>query len=1456
MNDPQKLQHENARLKKRLNELTSSLNFFQGIMKSGNLCWWEFNLKTGVSKFSPKLAEMLGMDSANFMQESIKNIISSEDLEIIQEKIGLLLSGQTDIYEAEFKAKDKNGRLHWFSNRGNITEYDDTGTPIIMSGITFDITEHKKFELALESAGEKYRQLLNDKNNAVMLCAMTENKPTKFIEVNNAACKLFNMTRQEFFSSSCHNLLALTTDESVLEKYYKKLVRQGSVSFNTDRIDKNGDKNPIELSASLFELDQEPMVLITARQITERVSAQLALAELEEKYHTLTNTIPVIVFRYRLTPKPELEYINHAVEKITGYTVDEFRANNATAKKLISLQALKHLKEPQSVSAELKLHNKNKQEIVLEAIEMPIFDNAGELIAVEGIATDVTDHVRMLKEAEKNLKIEKLLSNITSSFLTQTNLDSALELALEDMGKFSNAARVYIFLINDDKKTVSNTVEWSAPGVSSEKDNMQNIPMSDYPWWFEQLKNNKNIILEDVKAIPPEALNEKAIVEAQSITAVLVLPLYLHGRFAGFIGFDEVKGCRKWEECDVKILSVASQIIASVIERQQKDEAVRTSEEKYRQLFSKMKNAFALYQAVYSPQGKITDLKVISANSAFEELFQQPLAALTGKNISELLPDSLRYLLTHFNHLAKQKQASGFEMLLSELNKYVSLDAYSPQPGKFATIITDLTQHRQTAHSLKQSEERYRKVLHGLPDMIFRMNKKGEFIDAHIHNYHELMIQPQDFIGKRIIDVLPQQMAKTTLKKIQKTLASKETSIYEYELPINDKTQFFEARIVYMSNNEVLCIVRNVSQRKHAEQEREEYKTYLEQVILYMPIAVFCKSGSDFKYTLANQKMENMLGVPSSEIINKTDYDLFAPELADKFRQEDIALLDSAGKIDNEVIFPDKHGNIKIVRCVKILIELQHKKHIFGLVQDITQQKIFEDELKTSEAKYRNLIESADDRIALLDLDGNIILANSTFYSAIGYTPEEYDIHQHFKSLFPEHESFLNHIIKNLEKQNSFSLEYKTFHKNGNELYMQAKAIFIRNKDGSPKGIFVNIRDISELKKIQQNLIAAKNHAEESDRLKSAFLANMSHEIRTPLNAVTGFANLLSDPTISENERQEYITAINKNSTQLLNLISDIIDISKIESGMIEIKRSNININNLIDSIYHNFLSHFVDPRVRLISSKVLDDEIAVIATDRTRLMQILNNLINNAIKFTDSGFIEFGYMPPENDKITFYVKDSGIGIPQEKHKIIFDRFRQVDESSTRKFGGTGLGLSICKKLVSILGGEMWVNSQEGKGATFLFTLPFKQNVDEYITVENIAKHKTQDDEFHWENKKILIVDDALISRKFLKALLKKTGITCITASSGAEAVSKCSSDRNIDVVLMDIQMPEMDGLEATWRIKAIRSDLPVIAQTAHALTGDRERILAAGCDEYVAKPINKNDLLQKINYFIQHGVS
>lgn len=579
-----------------------------------------------------------------------------------------------------------------------------------------------------------------------------------------------------------------------------------------------------------------------------------------------------------------------------------------------------------------------------------------------------------------------------------------------------------------------------------------------------------------------------------------------------------------------------------------------------------------------------------------------------------------------------------------------------------------------------------------------------------------------------------------------------------------------------------------------------------------------------------NDKIEGTKLNVAIPFLNQSIYDTFNKVLNNKtaYFTEEINKVNEQNIFTQTIITPVLEGN-NVVRIITSM-------------RDITLAKQSEIEIESLREINESIINNMNQGILMEDENGLVVMVNSAFCKMFSIEIDEI-IGKQATFMIPEPlHNKIHEFKKNIINQNLSNTEIEFHTKNGN-MVTAIHNTFPILKNGDIKNIVCVFTDISERKKIENELIIEKEKAEESDKLKSAFLANMSHELRTPINGIIGFSNMLNKNDVESEKRNKYISQINSNSQLLLRLIDDIIDVAKIESGKLTIEKSTCSLNDLMEDLllhYKHELKTLNKINLHVNLEKPINNEISII-TDPLRLKQILINLLSNAIKFTSEGLVKFGYSLKENE-ILFFVSDTGIGMKPENISKIFERFVQVEQSISRKVGGTGLGLTISKNIVELLGGKIWVESEFGKGSTFYFTIPYEQ--------ANTNKNNVQIT-YNLSNKTVLIAEDDDLNYMFIEEMLSETNLKLIRATNGLECLEVVKSNDNIDLILMDLQMPIMDGYECVKQVLNIKPNMLIIAQTAFSITAEKEKSMKLGCVDYICKPINFEELIYKINKYI-----
>lgn len=630
-------------------------------------------------------------------------------------------------------------------------------------------------------------------------------------------------------------------------------------------------------------------------------------------------------------------------------------------------------------------------------------------------------------------------------------------------------------------------------------------------------------------------------------------------------------------------------------------------------------------------------------------------------------------------------------------------------------------------------------------------------------------------------------------------------------------------------------------------------ETFLRSIIENIPYMIFVKEAEELRFVRLNGAGEQLLGFSREELLGKNDYDFFPKEQADFFTANDRAVLEGKmlREIEEEPIDTKEHGR-RFLQTKKIPIfdEAGVPRFLLGISEDVTERRKAQEALRESEERFRSAFDNAPIGFALVAADGTFIKVNQALCRIVGHEEPELTSRNLAEITHPDDAQICLDILSDLASggKGSRRLNGRYVHGDGRDVWIQADFSPLHSPGGALRYVIAQIQDVSQEKMLLAELREATTRAEAAAKAKSEFLANMSHEIRTPMNGVVGLIDLLSETTITEQQR-ELIEMCRTSARWLLTIINEILDYSKIEAGKLEIQDISFETEQLLAAV-EQIIRPNCQEKAQHFSVCCSPAVLPYLRGDPDRLRQVLVNLLTNAVKFTPDGgrvslTLEVEASEGSRQVVAFHVQDNGIGIEKTRQSQIFQAFSQADSTITKQFGGTGLGLAICSELIRSMDGRIEVESSPGSGSTFSCYVPLREGRANEV---DSSRAEEQGQFVFPRSLRILVVEDNMVNQKLLQKLLEGAGHQVVVAGDGKQGVETACSE-TFDVILMDIQMPVMSGIDAALAIRAWERErgirTPIIALTAHALHGDREQFLEQGMDDYASKPIDRRHLFE-----------
>ncbi|HRX96182.1 MAG TPA: PAS domain S-box protein [Bacteroidales bacterium] len=1316
------------------------------------------------------------------------------------------------IKNQEVILRKKNGETINGSLSAILTR-DEHGNPAFYDGIIDDISETKLILNTIRESEYKYRSLVESFYDIIFIT----DYESKMLFANHALFKHTGFTLRDFQMPQNDNQFIHRDDREKVAKFITSFINnipRNSGVIENRFIDKYDNVHWFSSVITKIDYDNKPALQFIVRDITKQKEADEELKKRERQYGTLFNLSPngIIIEDSEgliLDVNPAFcELLGYDKNELLGFNVKSLAHPDAryqvedNIRKILKGEQLSHTEKSIKKDGTIAYVHLNERK----------FDLPGGKTGIICIAEDITEQIKAEEALKQSEQKYRLLIENQSDLVVKVDAD----------GRFTFISPSYCRLFGKSEADLLN------------KKFMPLVHHDDRERTAEEMKKLYK---------PPFT----CYVEQRAKT---------------------IEGWRWIAWIDTAILDEnnrVKEIIGvgrDITKRKNAEDALLKSEESYKGLFNSA--ADAIY--IVDEKGSLLD-----ANEEAVRIYGFSRDQLIGKQIS-LFAASVKNNLKEIKRLLKSAFSGNpqkFEFWSKDKKGRVFPQEVrlhkSTYFGKDVLVVfaEDITERKAWQQNLEEKEKRFRRIFNAFPDVYFKSNTEGVLKEVSPSILKITGYTPTEVIGVKSSNFYYSQ---DEWKAIGNELNTKgEVNDFNIQIVTKDNSRIYcslTARLINDDNNkpyEIEGVLRDINDRINAELEIKENQRRISTLMANLPgMAYRCKNDRDWTMQFISQGCQDLTGYKPESLINNRDLsynDLILSEDQDMVWKTIQTALKKKNVFQMAYRITHASGEIRWVweQGMGIFDDDNNLLGLEGFISNITEQRVAEEEIR----KLSRSVEQSPTIIVITDLEGRVEYINPRFVEVTGYSYEEI-IGKNPRIL--KSGNTPNAIYKDLWKTviagKKWSGEFQNRKKDG-ELYWESANIFPLKDENDKITHYIGMKeDITERKKMERELIIAKEKAEESDKLKSAFLANMSHEIRTPMNSIIGFSQLLDDPDLSIDERNHFINLIQNSGNDLMSLIDDIIDISKIEAGQMKIFKSQYMVDQLMRELYHGFHEHVkTNPKTNKLKViyKAPDHAENIVAnTDIDRFKQVIRNLFYNSIKFTDKGYIEFGFEyenPKFKNELLFYVKDTGIGIDPEKKELIFNSFTQANESDTRLYGGTGLGLAISKNIVELLGGRIWVESKPGKGATFYFTLP---RITEHGTAIN-TKPAGKEHQFHEYNltgKSILVVEDDDSSYDFFERILRRTGANLMRAEDGMQAVKKFRQNK-FDVVLMDIRLPRMDGYKTMKKIKSMNPEIPVVAQTAYAMQGEKDKCLKAGFDNYLSKPIKINELLKMVSRYI-----
>lgn len=1357
----------------------------------------------------------------------------------------------------EWRFITHNNKEKWVMHHSYLIEQKENTS--IIQCIMQDITHLKEMEIAFKKSEEKYRKLMDSANAAIIVADVESGQ---IVDVNKGTQELLGYTRDEIIGMHQSKLHPENEQEKYIEIFKRHVYHQTASNERVDVCHKNGKVIPAEINSSVIEINGKKWNQGIFSDISHRIKTEEELKKSEIMYRSLFEYATDAIF----------------VESMDGTIL----SLNEKAADMLGYKKEELINQP----VELLLPEKftqNKEELIEKLKSHQHFRMETKNKRKDGVYIDVEVSLSLVQLTDQSV-FQVFVRDITERKKEQM----ALRESEERYRQIIEATPIAFVIHKMSKVTYMNPYALNTLGAESKnqvigKSILNFIHPDDQEITRERIK--KILQGEEVPLFERKVVRfDGSILHMEFITKPLA---YGEEKTALTIGRDVTESKLLYEKMRyreqrlerenqtlleltknptlysgnlVESFQVINEIAASAFATDRAsiwlyddtgnyleciDQYDKVSNEHSKGEKINVKKHSAYFQT-------LDEVRTISSENVRLEALPEKFidSYLKNQRITSLINAPVRYEGNTVGVLFLENINSTREWETDELN-------FAGSVADLISIVLDAEKRKVAEDSLRESEEIYRMLVENMNDGLIIVNEEIQLLYVNDRFCNMLSYKNNEVLERSLLDFMDEEN-QSILKHQMEERKTGRKEAYEIEWIKKDKKRIstivspqplFDNQDQFKGS---IAVITDITERKQAEEQLKKSEAQYRNTIDSMADLITV-INRELKIILYNETVVHWcidLGL-SNEILNKPVFKVFPflpnsvkSEYERVFKEGKLLITEETNRIGGRTIITETR-KIPIYDGAKV-------SQIVTIIRDITHRKKAEEALRDSEERFRTLVNSIEDIVYTLDQNQRYIGVFGKWLDKYNQSAQNY-LGKTIQEVFGEDKATIHQEANNIALSgNNIVYEWEGEF-NTSTKYFQTSLSPLRYPDGGIRGIVAVGRDITNIKKVQKNLKEALQRAEDADRLKSAFLANMSHEIRTPLTAILGYVDVMALNPDLKQEHKRFLNIIKKNGNLLLSLINDILELSKIEANQEKIELKPVSLETIFDNIRYNAKILNTSGEKNLeIRSQIPSDISRTIICDSNKIIQVLNNLVGNAIKFTHEGSIEFGVRQKDDTILVFYVTDTGIGIPEDKLDLIFEPFAQVDVSDTRKYGGTGLGLTITKKLVELMGGEVIVESNPEQGSTFSFTHPYipSKAVEKKEEFKSVLKSSTRD-------HTILLCEDNVDNQELIKTILLQFGYQVVTSDDGKQSLEKYLENyKQIDLILMDIQMPQIDGIEVIKRIRSIeksenRDNLPIIALTGKIMKEDKEHCYEAGCNDFLTKPIDIDLLISTLGRYL-----